>query len=203
MIVCLNTLSWKFAVTSKKPANNFQGAVLWNSTGCQGGTILQRASSKQQHLVLNKETLHTLDMGLWHKKNPYLKSLSFTNERRCLGGGELEQLVHTFYFTLICPTVSFPVTSRVWVFWARTKSCILMLEGNKTDVIWQDKYGRNRLRSPTYHWENTDTLRILYKGLQSFKSVGAFIPHTVIKVINDRKQSPGSRNFSLTMLMLI
>lgn len=66
MIVCLHTLSRKFAVTSKKPANNFQGAVFWNSTGCQGGTILQRAPSKQQYLVLSKETLHTLDMGLWH-----------------------------------------------------------------------------------------------------------------------------------------
>ncbi len=32
------------------------------------------------------------------------------------------------HFTLICPTVSCPVTSRVWVFWPRRKSCILMLE---------------------------------------------------------------------------
>lgn len=30
--------------------------------------------------------------------------------------------------TLIWPTVSCPVTSRVWVFWARRKSCILTLK---------------------------------------------------------------------------
>lgn len=42
-----------------------------------------------------------------------------------------QQLVGIFFFTLICPTVSCPVTSRVWVFWARKKSCILMLMEKK------------------------------------------------------------------------
>lgn len=150
--------------TSKKPANDFQGAELWNSTGCQGGTILQRAPSEQQHLVLSKETLQTLDTGLWHNK-PYLKPLyAFRNERKCLRDWGTRRPVGTFYFTLICPTVSCPVTSRVWVFWARTKSCILMLEGNKPKVIWQDKHGRNIHRRMMYLCENTDTLRNLYKG---------------------------------------
>lgn len=49
---CYNAFAWVLEVTSEKPANDFQGTVFWNTTGCQGGTILQRAPSEQQHLVL-------------------------------------------------------------------------------------------------------------------------------------------------------
>lgn len=75
--------------------------------------------------------------------------------------------------TLISPTVSCPVTSRVWVFWARTKSCILMLVEKRSNYCWSRPVcpvtWRLKLAKPlqrTHVWElvtltgkYTDTVR--------------------------------------------
>lgn len=55
--------------TSQQPASYLQSAVLRDPTGCQGSIILQRAPSKQQHLILDQETLQNLDMGLGDKSH--------------------------------------------------------------------------------------------------------------------------------------
>lgn len=52
--------------TSQKPASYLQGAVLGDTAGFQGGIILQWAPGKQQYLILDEETLQSLDMGLRH-----------------------------------------------------------------------------------------------------------------------------------------
>lgn len=54
--------------TSQKSASYLQGAVLGDTARHQRGIILQRAPSKQQHLILNQETFQSLDMSLGHKQ---------------------------------------------------------------------------------------------------------------------------------------
>lgn len=54
--------------TSQESASYLQGAVLRDTTRRQRGIVLQRAPSKQQHLILNQETFQSLDMSLRHKQ---------------------------------------------------------------------------------------------------------------------------------------
>lgn len=124
-----------FLLTSQQPAGHLQGAEFWDATRHEGGIILQRTASEHQHLILHQDSLQSLDMSL--KENQVMVS-RFLHRRRRFGKFRC-------WVTLIWPTVSSPVTSRVWVFWARRKSCIFTLRRQTTTLrSWYKQIVWNR-----------------------------------------------------------